>query len=229
MKTRTLNYTKTVLLFFGAIKYAEYQRAFDRFFQMVLREKMTLTEFVFTDPKGLFLDNKTEEPVFMSLEDVVVNDWKFKQEKYLKWINWNAKLFFYCEKRFDSTFYHVIGSKQGIEHFKAIYSFKSWSITRNLTKKERSFIYKFINGYFKNRYSYNFLYWEELQDTIKELEEEIMELGVVSDLVGLSEDEEEEMEELKALLKSKKSFEDKLLYSISEEVTSLGDYLKWEE
>lgn len=217
MKTRTLTYKQTVLLFFGAIKYVEYQKSFDFLFNFVLKNKDTMVEYVFTNPKSLFLDNKVEEPVFMALDDVVINSWNYKQEKYLRFVNWEAKMFYYCEKRHDVTFYHIIGSRKAVELFKTVYNFKSWSIKRNLTKKERTFIFKFVNGYFKNRYSYNLMYWEELQDTIKDLEEQIMELGVVSDLVGLTEDEAEELEELKEVLRNKKSFEDKLLYSISDD------------
>ena len=206
------------MLFFGAEpKYKEDKESFNFLFEYLLKDKGTLTEFVFINPKQLFLDNKVEEPVFMSLDDVVINNYNYHQERFLKGINWNAKVFFYVEKQYDITFYHVIGGSRAINDFLKIYHFKSWSVKRNLTKKERSFIFKFTHGLFKNRYSYNFDYWEDLQHDIKELEYQLYEFECINELVGLSSDEWEEVEDLKIQLKNKKEFEDKMLYSISED------------
>lgn len=217
MKTRKLNHRESVLLFFGDVKYVEYRESANALMSYLLSSKGTLTELVFSNQKGLFLDNKVSEPVFMALDDVIINNYNFHQEKYLMSVNWEAKLFYYCEKQYDITFYHIIGGSKAIKDFLRVYNFKSWSIRRNLTKKERKFIFKFCNGLFKNRYSYNLSYWEELQDDIKELKYQIYELECIKELVGLTLDELEELEELEEKLNAKIQFEDKLLYSLSEE------------
>lgn len=206
------------MLFFGAEpKYKEYQKNFDFILDYLLVNKEGLHEFVFSNPKQLFLDNKVEEPVFMSLDDLIINNYGFHQERYLKGVNWEGKLFYYCEKQYDITFYHIVGGTLAIKDFIKVYNFKSWSIKRNLTKKERSFVYKFVNGLFKNRYSYNFDYMLDIQEDIKELEYNIYEFECIDQLVGLTSEEWEELEELEEQLKAKKKLEDKLIFSISEE------------
>ena len=236
------NKDSVMVLFTSEPLYSEYQKAMTTAVNFMAKYGSNFVEFTFEDPKGLFLDNKVSEPTFMELEDIIINLWTFKAEKYLKYIKWNRKLVYYCEKQFDRTVYHIIGQKASVDEFKKVYGFKSWSIRRNLTKKERTFVYKFINGYFKNKYSWNFLYYENLLDDIENLKSEISklqnEIEEVSQLLGdslflgvdVSELQEEyinlsdELKEIEAKLEEKRAFEDKLLYSIAEEPTTLEDY-----
>lgn len=248
MKRKTVSYAKMILLcFIGAIKYNEYKKSIDFLLKMTLDQKVDqMEEIIFDNPKQIYFDHKIEEPTFMALSDVIINTYGYKQEKYLKSIKWNGKLFYYVDKQADHTYYHIIASKKVINQFLTIYNFKSWSVKRNLTKKERKFVYMFINGYFRNRYSWSYLYFEQLQDDIKKLKENIESAEewleelytILKDtefLKGLedpyttvlkNEIEEllEDIEEMEIILKSKKSFEDNLLYSISDKPTTLEDY-----
>jgi len=246
MKTKNLTNQESVMLLFTCdTLYDEYQKPMSAFTSVMASDKASFVEIVFQDPKSLFLDNKVSEPVFMELNDVIINSWNFKDEKLLKFIKWNAKVFFYTEKQADATFYHIIGQQRAIDDFKKVYSFKSWSIKRNLTKKERVFIFKFINGYFKNKYSWNMLYFEELLDDIQRLSKQLKSLDAqieeLSELlddsiflgVDISDIQEEyielleEKQDIEEKLNRKQSFEDKLLFSISDEDTTLSDYAIW--
>ena len=243
MRTKTMNNKESVMLLFTCKPlYEQYHKAMTTAVNFMAKYGSNFVELTFEDPKGLFLDNKVSEPTFMELEDIIINLWTFKAETFLKSIKWNLKLVYYCEKQFDRTVYHIIGQKASVDEFKKVYGFKSWSVYRNLTKKERTLVYKFINGYFKNKYSWNYLYYENLLDDIENLKQEISDLegdinelsellddslflGVdISDIKGEYIELLDDLKEAKTKLKSKRAFEDKLLYSISDEPTTLGDY-----
>lgn len=243
MRRKILNHQESVMLLFTCKPlYEQYQRAISRFVSIMSKDKTRFVELTFEDPKGLFLDNKVEEPTFMEIEDVIINLWSFKVEKFLKYIKWNRKVIFYVEKKHDSTTYHIIGQESSVAEFKKVYNFKSWSVKRNLTKKERSFVFKFVNGLFKNKYSWTYLYFENLVGDIKnlktqeaQLESEIAEISLLlGDSLALGVDVSEireeylelldELNDIESKLEYKKAFEDKLLYSVSDEPTTIEDY-----
>ena len=173
--TKTLlTFVETVMLFFKANPlYKEYTDSFQKGFNLALNKELKAYKVVFCNNTKLQIDNKQTDLIFLELNDLI-NNYFIKNNDYIKKyakVNFKAKVFLQVIKHYDITYYNVYTlSKKTFKDLQTCFNLTSHKRKFNLNSKERKLVFKHKNGYFKNKYSYNLLYFEELQDNIKSLE-----------------------------------------------------------
>lgn len=244
--TKTLlSFVETVMLFFKAIPlYKEYEKSFNKGLEYALNKQFKAYKLTFVRNDKLQIDNKLEDLYFLSFEDLI-NNYFVKNNKYVKKfakVNFKKKCFVQVKKHYDITYYNVyLLDNKSFEDLKVCFNLTSHKYKANLTKKERKLVYKHKNGLFKNKYSYNLLYFEDLQDNIKSLENKLKDLNndllYLDDLFKLNKDLFfKEQDNYIELLENIKTLEDKLKYlkesennliSSKNKETTLEDYFKF--
>lgn len=185
-KTSLLSKRAFIMLLFQVIPFNnDFKKQYFKIINLACNNTINCYKVVFTNNNKIMIDNKLDNNYYLLNFKELINNYFIINNNYFKKLNFNKPCIVKVDKQKDNTYYKVfVFSKSSLKDLQAILNYSSFKYKFNLNKQERKLVYKLKNNYLKgNKYSYNFFYMLDIQDNIKELEKQ--ELDLKQELLAL--------------------------------------------
>ena len=181
-RVSNFNYFKTVEISKNAFimllfKVQPLDKSFNKRYYSIMNsiDNLTCFKVTFTNNFKLQINNNLDSGYYLLNFKELINNYFILNTKYFKNINFNTTCIVKVDKQQDNTYYNVyLLSRKSLKDFQALVNYTSFKYKFNFNKKERKLIFKLKNNYLSGfKYSYNFFYMLDIQESIKETIKEL--------------------------------------------------------